>query len=142
MQGSKGASTHITSEQCADKVGRTGHARYSVNECRETGTRVVPQRSFHAFVSFHRDKGVFFIMEDLMTQYFLLAAQMIVLITAGILLWQVWHYLHRKDIPEDEPLGEVRAKYLTRRLTVLSVCAVVEAVLAITQAILRFVEGL
>ena len=51
---------HITSEQCADKVGRTGFARYSVNECRETGTRVVPQRSFHAFVSFDRDKGVFY----------------------------------------------------------------------------------
>ena len=77
-----------------------------------------------------------------MTHYFLLATQIIVLIIAAILLWQIGHYLHRKDIPEDEPLGEVRAKYLTRRLTVLSVCAVEEAVLAITQAVLRFVEGL
>lgn len=77
-----------------------------------------------------------------MTHYFLLAAQIIVLIIAAILLWQIWHYLHRKDIPEDEPLGEVRAKYLTRRLSVLCVCAATEAALAIIQAVLRFVEGL
>ena len=52
VQGSKRNADHITSEQCADHVGRTGYARYSVNECRLTaGTRVVPQRSFHAFVS-------------------------------------------------------------------------------------------
>ena len=74
--------------------------------------------------------------------YIILSAQITVLILAGILLWQIWYFLKRKDIPEDEPLGEERAKYLTRRLTVISVCAAVEAALAIAQAVLRFVEGL
>ena len=77
-----------------------------------------------------------------MTHYFLLAAQIIVLIIVAILLWQIWHYLHRKDIPEDEPLGEERANYLTRRLTALSVCAGIEVALTIAQAVLRFSEGL
>ena len=77
-----------------------------------------------------------------MPHYLLLTTQIIVLIIAGILLWQIWHFLNRKDIPQEEPLGKQRAKYLTRRLTALSVCAVIEAALAITQAVLRFIEGL
>ena len=77
-----------------------------------------------------------------MLHYLLLAAQLIVMVIAGVLLWQIWHFLNRKDIPQDEPLGEVHANYLTRRLTALSVCAVIEAALAITQAVLRFIEGL
>jgi membrane protein implicated in regulation of membrane protease activity len=77
-----------------------------------------------------------------MPHYLLLTTQIIVLIIAGILLWQIWHFLKRKDIPQEEPLGKQRAKYLTRRLTALSVCAVIEAALAITQAVLRFIEGL
>lgn len=74
--------------------------------------------------------------------YVLLAAQVITLVIAITLIWQIWRFLKRKDIPDDEPLGEVRAKYLTRRLTVLSVCAVVESVLCIAHTILRFMEGL
>jgi hypothetical protein len=77
-----------------------------------------------------------------MAHYLLLAAQIIVLMIAGVLLWQIWRFVKHKDIPEDEPLGDDRAKYLTRRLTALSVCAVMEAVLCIAQAVLRFVEGL
>ena len=77
-----------------------------------------------------------------MPHYLLLTTQIIVLIIAGILLWQIWHFLNRKDIPQEEPLGKQRAKYLTRRLTALSVCAVIEAALAITQAVLRFIEAL
>ena len=77
-----------------------------------------------------------------MAHYLLLAAQIIVLMIAGVLLWQIWRFVKHKDIPEDEPLGDDRAKYLTQRLTALSVCAVMEAVLCIAQAVLRFVEGL
>ena len=77
-----------------------------------------------------------------MAHYLLLAAQIIVLMIAGVLLWQIWRFVKHKDIPEDEPLGDDRAKQLTRRLTALSVCAVMEAVLCIAQAVLRFVEGL
>lgn len=77
-----------------------------------------------------------------MAHYLLLVAQIIVLMIAGVLLWQIWRFVKHKDIPEDEPLGDDRAKYLTRRLTALSVCAVMEAVLCIAQAVLRFVEGL
>lgn len=75
-----------------------------------------------------------------MLNYILMAAQIIVLIALGILLWQVWHFFKRKDIPDDEPLGEERAKYLTRRLTVICICAAVEAALQIASAILRFLE--
>mgnify|MGYP007053785316 CR=1 FL=1 len=77
-----------------------------------------------------------------MAHYIILAAQIIILVISGVLLWQIWHFLNRKDIPENEPLGEVRAKYLTQRLTALSICAVMEAVFCIAQAVLRFVEGL
>ncbi len=72
----------------------------------------------------------------------LLAVQIAVLIVIGVLLWQIWHFLHRKDIPEDEPLGENRAKYLSHRLTAIGIGSAVEAVLCIAQAVLRFTEGL
>ena len=72
----------------------------------------------------------------------LIAAQIVVLLVVGVLLWQIWHLLHRKDIPENEPLGENRVKYLSHRLTAVSICAVIEAALSIAQAILRFIEGL
>ena len=74
--------------------------------------------------------------------YVLLAAQVIALGIAITIIGQIWCFLKRKDIPEDEPLGEERANYLTRRLTALSVCAIIEASLIIAQAVLRFVEGL
>ena len=74
--------------------------------------------------------------------YVLLAAQVIALGIAITIIGQIWYFLKRKDIPEDEPLGEERANYLTRRLTALSVCAIIEASLTIAQAVLRFMEGL
>ena len=77
-----------------------------------------------------------------MLNYLLFAAQIVILVVIAILLWQIWRFLKRKDLPEDEPLGEERAKYLTQRLTATSVCTIVEAALAIAQAVLRFVEGL
>ena len=70
----------------------------------------------------------------------LIAVQIVVLIILGVLLWQIWHFLHSKDIPDDEPLGEERAKYITCRLTWIGICTAVEAVLQIVATILRFVE--
>ena len=42
-----------------------------------------------------------------MLNYFLIAAQIIVFIIIGILVWQIWRKL--KSIPEDEIVGETRA---------------------------------
>ena len=77
-----------------------------------------------------------------MLNYILLAAQIVVLIILGVLLWQIWRFLHSKEIPDDEPLGEKRATYLTRKLTWIGICTAVEAVLQIAAAILRFVEAI
>lgn len=77
-----------------------------------------------------------------MLNYILIAAQILVLLVIGVLLWQIWRFLHSKDIPDDEPLGEERTKYLTRRLTVICICAAVEAALQIASAILRFVDAI
>ena len=46
VQGSKRTGRHIPSELRTEPfaVGCAGYARYRVIECRETGTRVVPQR--------------------------------------------------------------------------------------------------
>ena len=74
-----------------------------------------------------------------MLNYFLIAAQIIVFIIIGILLWQIWRKF--KSIPEDEIVGETRAKYMTRRLTWIAICAWLEAALQIASAILRFVEA-
>ena len=72
----------------------------------------------------------------------LIAAQIVVLLVVGVLLWQIWHLLHRKDIPENEPLDENQVKYLSHRLTAIGIGAVIEAALCIAQAVLRFIEGL
>ena len=74
-----------------------------------------------------------------MFNYFLIAAQIIVFIIIGILVWQIWRKL--KSIPEDEIVGETRAKYMTLRLTWIAICAGLEAALQIASAILRFVEA-
>lgn len=73
--------------------------------------------------------------------YVLLALEILVLLIIGFFWWQIWHFLHRKDIPEDEPLGEARAKYLTKRLNIIGVCAVLEAVMLITSSILNFIHS-
>ena len=73
-----------------------------------------------------------------MLNYFLIAAQIIVFIIIGIFVWQIWRKL--KSIPEDEIVGETRAKYMTLRLTWIAICAGLEAALQIASAILRFLE--
>ena len=72
----------------------------------------------------------------------LIAVQIVVLIILGVLLWQIWRFLHSKDIPDDEPLGKERAKYLTRRATWICICVGLEAALQIASAILRFLEAI
>lgn len=73
-------------------------------------------------------------------QIFLIAAQITVLLVIGVLLWQIWRFLKSTDIPDDEPLGEERAKFMTLRLKWIAVCIGLEAVLQIASAILRFFE--
>ena len=71
-------------------------------------------------------------------QIFLIAAQISVLLVIGILAWQIWRKF--KSIPENEIIGEVRAKYMTQRLKWITLCAGLEAVLQITAAVLRVLE--
>ena len=75
-----------------------------------------------------------------MLNYFLIAAQIIVFIIIGFLVWQIWRRF--KSIPEDEIIGEARAKYMTRRLTWIGICTGLEAALQIASAILRFIEAI
>ena len=75
-----------------------------------------------------------------MLNYILIVAQIIVLLVFGVLLWQVWYFFKRKDIPDDEPLGEERINYLTRRLRWIFVFVAAEVLLQLTSAILRFFE--
>ena len=76
-----------------------------------------------------------------MLHYTLIAAQIIVLIVLGIVLWQVWQLLHSKKISDDEPLGEEQTNFLTRKLRKISICVVLESLLQIASAVLRFVES-
>ena len=73
--------------------------------------------------------------------YALLALEILVLLIIVYSWLQIWRFLHRKDIPEDEPLGETRAKYLTKRLNIIGICAVLEAVLLIVTSILNFINS-
>ena len=68
-------------------------------------------------------------------QITLIAAQIILLLVIGVLLWQIWRKF--KSTPEDEVIGEDRTKYMTRRLVWIAVCAGHMAALQITSAILR-----
>ena len=73
-------------------------------------------------------------------QILLIAAQIAVLLVIGLLLWQIWHFLKRGDISDEEPLGEERAKYFSRKLTWLIVCFGLEAGLQIISTILRILS--
>ena len=67
--------------------------------------------------------------------YVIAIFQLLFLIAALVLLWQLWRKF--KQIPEDEVIGEERAKYMTKRLNILAVCFAAEAVLSIVQLVLR-----
>ena len=71
-------------------------------------------------------------------QIFLIAAQITVLLVIGILAWQIWCKF--QAIPENEIIGEARAKYMIQRLKWIVFCAGLEAALAVTSAVLRILE--
>lgn len=73
--------------------------------------------------------------------YALLALEILVLLIIVFSWLQIWFFLHKKDIPEDEPLGEAKAKYLTKRLNIIGICAVLEAVMLIATSILNFISS-
>ena len=77
-----------------------------------------------------------------MHHYILVAAQIIVVAIAGILLWKIWHLLNKNTVLEDDPLTDEQIKHLDRHLSIIRICSIIAAVLAIAQAVLRFVEGL
>lgn len=63
--------------------------------------------------------------------------QVALLIATGIILWQIWQYLHSELIQDDQPLGEARAKYLTHRLDLIKYLLLAEAVITIAGIFLR-----
>jgi len=71
---------------------------------------------------------------------FLIILQVLLMVIIGITLWQIWSFLKRKDIPENEPLGEERAKYLTDRLNVLQVGFIMEAVVFVIHILLQIMD--
>lgn len=71
-------------------------------------------------------------------QIFLIAAQISVLLVIGILAWQIWRKF--QTIPEDEIVGEERAKFMTWRLKWIAVCIGLEAALQVAAAVLRILE--
>ena len=73
-----------------------------------------------------------------MLNYFLIAAQIIVFILIGILVWQI--FCKFKSIPEDEIVGEERAKYMTQRLRAIVVCSTIEMMLLVAATVLRILE--
>lgn len=77
-----------------------------------------------------------------MFPYVLCAAQIIILIIASVILWQVWKLLVHKDIPDDKPLSDKQVQVLHKKLKLLVVLVAAEAVVSIIQAVLRFVDGL
>ena len=77
-----------------------------------------------------------------MSHYILTAAQIIILVIVGVLLWQIWKLLVHKDIPENTPLDEKQVQTLHKKLKLLVSFVAAEAVISIIQAILRFIEGL
>ena len=66
----------------------------------------------------------------------LLTARIVFLILIAVLLLQVWRKF--KSIPEDERIGEERAKYIDTRLKILALCTIAEAALSIAHRLLQF----
>ena len=73
-----------------------------------------------------------------MLNYILIATQIIVLLIIGTLVWQI--LCKFKSIPEDEIVGEERAKYMTQRLQAIVVCSAIEMMLLVAATVLRILE--
>lgn len=72
----------------------------------------------------------------------LLAIQISLLPVMGVVLWQIRKKLPTGDLPEDAVPDRKRTDFLTKRLDLLSICFVAEAVLSVLQLILRFLDTL
>lgn len=70
----------------------------------------------------------------------LLTTQCLDLVALLVLVWQVRHFLRRKELPEDEPLTAEQTKYFTLRLRLICICIAVGAVLSVAQAVLRMLD--
>ena len=75
-----------------------------------------------------------------MLNYILIATQIIVLLIIGTLVWQI--LCKFKSIPEDEIVGEERAKYMTQRLQAIVVCSAIEMMLLVAATVLRILESI
>ena len=68
-------------------------------------------------------------------KYIILAFQLVSLIAAVIVFVRVFRYI--KSLPEDEVLGEDRAKVLNTHMRILFICIGTTCALSLAQTILR-----
>ena len=68
--------------------------------------------------------------------------QAALIIAACVILWQIWNFLHSDSVPENEPLGEERTKYITDRLDRLKYLMIAEVAVFAVKTVLDIFEGL
>ena len=68
----------------------------------------------------------------------LVAAQVVVLLAIGTFLLQIWRKF--QSIPDDDVIGEERAKYMQHRLIWVAICIGLETVLQVASRVLRVLE--
>lgn len=64
------------------------------------------------------------------------------LIVLGVLLWQIGKFLRDKSIPDDEPLGEERVEYLTKRIDLLKITFIAMFIVQLLHIIWRIIKFL
>ena len=62
--------------------------------------------------------------------------QAVLIIAACVILWQIWKYLHSDLVPDNEPLGEERAKYITDRLDWIKYLMIAEVLVFVIKTVL------
>ena len=62
----------------------------------------------------------------------------VLLAAIGFLLWQIWNHLNSLPRPDDQPLDEEQAKYITDRLDWLKYLLIAEAVLFTIRIVLLY----
>ena len=70
----------------------------------------------------------------------LILIQVVLLASSGFTLWQIWNYLHSEALPDDEPLGEERAKYITDRLDRIKYLLIAEVAVFVIKTVLDCLE--
>ena len=66
--------------------------------------------------------------------------QVVLIIATGVILWQLWKYTHSDLQPDDQPLGEERAKYMTDRLDWIKYLLIAEVAVLVVKAVLNILE--